>query len=454
MQEQQETIVAIATPSGRGGVGVVRVSGPLSHKIGITMLGLDSDRKIEPRNAALHNFYGADGSVVDQGIALFFQGPASFTGEDILELQGHGGPVVLDMLLQTVLTLGARPARPGEFSERAFINDKIDLAQAEAIADLIDSHSQQAARSALRSLQGEFSQRINTLVAELISLRSYVEAAIDFVEEEIDFLSDGQVAERLAALQLAIDAVMAQAEQGVLLRDGMNVVIAGPPNAGKSSLLNNLAGTDSAIVTELAGTTRDVLRENIVIDGLPLHIIDTAGLRDSDDPIEQIGIKRAKKEISQADLVLLVFDDDNYDLTLCDEMLDVLPQNISVLIIRNKIDLSGATAQKNMNRGQTEIFVSVRQGQGIDLLIEHLKNCAGFHPGSEDSFIARRRHLDALKRAAVHLIHGSERLHIDQAGELLAEDLRQAQQALSQITGEFSSDDLLGNIFSSFCIGK
>jgi tRNA modification GTPase len=407
-----------------------------------------------PRHATLLDFYADDGSVIDQGIGLYFEGPASFTGEDVLELQGHGGPVVLDMLLQTILAHGARLSRPGEFTERAFLNDKIDLTQAEAIADLIDSHSRQAARSAVRSLQGQFSQHIHTLVQELISLRSYVEAAIDFVEEDIDFLSDGQVGERLSALQAAIEKVQIQAQQGVLLRDGMNVVIAGPPNAGKSSLLNYLSGSDSAIVTELAGTTRDVLRENIVIDGLPIHIIDTAGLRESTDPIEQIGIQRARNEIDRADLILLVFDDANYNATQCAAMQALLPENSNVVVVRNKIDLSGASIQQDINRDQAEIFISVKQEQGIDLLREHLKACAGFHPGSEDGFIARRRHLDALSQATTCLAHGSEQLQIEPAGELLAEDLRQAQQALSQITGEFSSDDLLGNIFSSFCVGK
>jgi tRNA modification GTPase len=410
---------------------------------------------LAPRQARFQNFYAADGAVIDQGIALYFQSPASFTGEDILELQGHGGPVVMDMLLQTTLIHGARLARPGEFSERAFLNDKIDLAQAEAIADLIDSHSQQAARSALRSLQGTFSRRIHGLVHELISLRSYIEAAIDFVDEEIDFLSNGQVSQRIAALQSAVMDVQSQAQQGVLLRDGMKVVIAGPPNAGKSSLLNFLAGSDTAIVTDLAGTTRDVLREQIVIDGLPLHIIDTAGLRDSIDPIEQIGIERAKKEIQNADLVLLVLDDSRQDSLQMSLVLAAVPENIRRVIVRNKIDLSGEKARRETaGTDNVELFVSIRQRQGMDLLIEHLKECAGYHPASEDSFIARRRHLEALEQAAVHLAHGSAQLNLDQASELLAEDLRQTQQALSQITGEFSSDDLLGNIFSSFCIGK
>jgi len=458
MLGQQETIAAIATPSGRGGVGVVRVSGPLSRDIATAVLGLENKQPLQPRHASYHEFYATDGTVIDQGIAIFFRGPASFTGEDILELQGHGGSVVLDMLLQTVLNHGARLARPGEFSERAFINDKIDLAQAEAIADLIDSHSLQAARSALRSLQGCFSERIHELNQELISLRSYIEAAIDFVDEEIDFLSAGQVHERLTALQHMINDVQAQAQQGVLLRDGMNIVIAGPPNAGKSSLLNVLAAKETAIVTERPGTTRDVLREHIVIDGLPLHIMDTAGLRNSDDPIEQIGIERALAEIKQADMLLLVFDDNGYDPLVCQELLETLPEETRIntprVVIRNKIDLSGAAAQQQTNGSQRELFLSVKQGQGLDLLVECLKQHAGFYPANEDSFSARRRHLDALRLAGGHLSHGIEQLQINEAGELLAEDLRQAQQALGQITGEFSSDDLLGNIFSSFCIGK
>lgn len=452
MLEHEDTIAAIATPPGRGGIGVVRISGPLTPHIARRILGLDGEPEV--RHASLHNFYAADGTVIDQGIALYFQSPASFTGEDILELQGHGGPVVMDMLLQTALTHGARLARPGEFSERAFINDRIDLTQAEAIADLIDSHSQQAARSALQSLQGGFSRQIKVLVQELIDLRSYVEAAIDFVDEEIDFLSNGQVRQRLATLQTAIAEVLTRAQQGVLLRDGMNIVIAGPPNAGKSSLLNVLAGTDTAIVTEQAGTTRDVLREHIVIDGLPLHIIDTAGLRDSEEPVEQIGINRARVEIHKADLVLLVFDVNGHDAALYDEMRSAVPDNVDVVIVWNKIDLSGDKPRCSTGSPPAEVFVSVTGGQGMDLLIEQLKACAGFHPGSENAIIARRRHLAALEQAAGYLVHGSEQLQGEQAGELLAEDLRLAQQALSQITGSFTSDDLLASIFSSFCIGK
>ena len=430
---------------------MVRISGPLTRRIARRILHLDDDP--EARYARLHDFYAADGAVIDQGLALYFRSPASFTGEDILELQGHGGPVVMDMLLQTALSHGARLARPGEFSERAFVNGRINLSQAEAIADLINSHSQQAARSAMHSLQGRFSYMIETLVQELVALRTYVEASIDFVDEDIDFLSSGQVHERLANLQASIAGVLEQAKQGVLLRDGMNVVIAGPPNAGKSSLLNALAGTESAIVTEQAGTTRDVLREQIVLDGLPLHIIDTAGLRDSEEAIERIGIDRARDQIRKADLVLLVFDINTHDTALDQQMRSSVPDDIDVIIVWNKIDLSGDEPRRS-GSPPTEVFVSVTEGQGMDLLIEQLKESAGFHPGSENSIIARRRHLAALEQAASHLRHGSEQLMDQKAAELLAEDLRLAQQALSQITGSFTTDDLLASIFSGFCVGK
>jgi len=360
----------------------------------------------------------------------------------------------MDLLLQATLEKGARLARPGEFSERAFLNDKIDLAQAEAIADLIDSDSQQAARSALRSLQGEFSSRIQALVQDLISIRSYIEAAIDFVDEDIDFLSDGKVVRRIHDLQSIIAEIVAVAGQGMLLRDGITLVIAGPPNAGKSSLLNYLAGSDRAIVTELAGTTRDVLREQIVIDGLPLHIIDTAGLRDSNDPIEQIGIERALKEIEQADMLLLVFDDQFFDSQILTSILDRVPSSVPLLIVRNKIDLSGNQAAVIQRERFHEITASIKSGEGTDLLKSQLLEQAGYHPGNESGFLARRRHVDALNRAAEYLDKGVKQLQGYHASELVAEDLRLAQNALAEITGEFSSDDLLGQIFSSFCIGK
>jgi tRNA modification GTPase len=452
-----DTIAAIATPIGRGGVGIVRVSGPLVGAIIDSVIG----RKLTPRTAHYGPFLAHhlehDAEPLDIGIALFFPGPHSFTGEDVLELQGHGGPVILDCLLREVIRCGARLARPGEFSERAFLNDKIDLAQAEAIADLIDSSSEQAARSALRSLQGEFSARIHALVEQLTQLRMYVEAAIDFPEEEIDFLGDGKIARALANLLEQLDDVLRNAKQGSLLREGMTIVIAGAPNAGKSSLLNALAGRESAIVTPIAGTTRDVLREHIQIDGLPLHIIDTAGLRDSNDVVEQEGIRRAWREIERADHVLFVIDSQisqDIDATAL-WPLDApiaLPQ-IPITIVRNKCDLSGL-AVGTTNGEPAVITLSAKTGSGIELLREHLKSSIGFSGTGEGSFLARRRHLDALARARDHLSNGEQQLLHRQAGELLAEDLRQCQRALGEITGDVTADDLLGRIFSSFCIGK
>jgi len=440
----------MATPPGRGGVGIIRVSGPLSRSIAQAVLGFIP----EPRRAHYGSFHDPEGDVIDRGIVLLFPGPASFTGEDVLELQGHGGRVVMDMVLQATLAHGARLARPGEFSERAYLNDKIDLTQAEAIADLIDSDSQQAARSALRSLQGEFSARVQSLLQGLIGLRSYVEAAIDFVDEDIDFLSDGQVEQKLHDLRSAIAGIIAEAGQGVLVHDGIRLAIVGPPNAGKSSLLNYLAGSDRAIVTELAGTTRDVLHEHIVIDGLPLHIIDTAGLRDSEDLIERIGIERALNELGQADMLLLVFDDRTFDTVLLQSIIGQISARVPVLLIRNKIDLSGAKATVTDRERYQEISVSIKTGQGLDKLRAQLLELAGYHPGQESTFSARRRHVDALNRAAACLEKGESQLQDNRAAELLAEELRQAQYALGEITGEFSSDDLLGQIFSSFCIGK
>lgn len=446
----QDTIAAIATPAGRGGVGIVRVSGPLSQQIARAITAGEP----APRQAHFCSFHAPEGGIIDQGIALLFTGPASFTGEDVVELHGHGGPVVMDMLLQATLAHGARLARPGEFSERAFLNDKIDLTQAEAIADLIDSDSRQAARSALRSLQGEFSLRIKTLFNDLVKLRSYVEAAIDFVDEDIDFLSSGQVEQQLTDLHAAIVGIIAEAGQGVLMRDGIRLAIIGPPNAGKSSLLNYLSASDRAIVTELAGTTRDVLHEHIVIDGLPLHIVDTAGLRDSDDPIEQIGIERALNEVGQADMLLLVFDDRTVDTRLLDSILQRVSEQVPVLLVRNKIDLSGNKATVTSQERYHDISVSIKEGLGLDSLKGLLLDLAGYQPGHESTFSARRRHIDALNQAAASLEKGRSQLIEYQAGELLAEDLRLAQNALAEITGEFTSDDLLGKIFSSFCIGK
>jgi tRNA modification GTPase len=444
-----DTIAALATPPGRGGVGIIRVSGPGSRDIAEAVLG----RLPEPRRAEYLPFHGEGGEPLDEGIALWFAAPHSFTGEDVLELQAHGGPVVLDLLLQRVVSLGARLAAPGEFSQRAFLNDKLDLAQAEAIADLIDASSEQAARSALRSLQGAFSNRIHALVEQLIHLRMYVESAIDFPEEEIDFLSDTRIGEDMVSIRSDLEAILQEAQQGSLLREGMRVVIVGRPNAGKSSLLNALAGRQTAIVTDIPGTTRDVLREQIHIDGMPLHIIDTAGLREGADEVERIGIRRAWEEIEQADRILLVVDDRQ---GVGDEergILGQLPQRIGVTVVRNKVDLTAAAAGEEAHGDSHIIRISAMTGAGLDLLVGHLKGCMGFQSAGEGNFMARRRHLEALSRAAGFVAQADRQLALG-AGELVAEELRQAQQALSEITGEFTSDDLLGRIFTSFCIGK
>ncbi len=444
-----DTIAAIATPAGHGGVGIVRVSGPQTPALARQLLG----RLPQPRMAELHAFRDADGRLIDTGIALYFRAPASFTGEHVLELQGHGGPVVMDLLLQRVLALGARSARPGEFSERAFLNDKLDLAQAEAIADLIESGTAQAARAAVHSLQGAFSTQVHQLVERLIELRVYVEAAMDFPEEEIDFLADEGVTDRLAALRADLAGIQARAHQGQLLRDGMTLVIAGRPNAGKSSLLNALAGRDAAIVTDIPGTTRDLLREHIQLDGMPLHIIDTAGLHDSDDPVERAGMQRAWRAIETADRVLLVVDDQHGFDAADAAILGQLPARLPHTRICSKIDLSGRAPGVSGSGAAVEVAVSALSGAGMDALRTHLKHCVGFSEQVEGAFSARRRHLDALARAQAHVDSGAARLRGRQA-ELLAEELRQAQQVLGEITGEFTSEDMLGRIFSSFCIGK
>ncbi|MFC4656555.1 tRNA uridine-5-carboxymethylaminomethyl(34) synthesis GTPase MnmE [Rheinheimera marina] len=450
-----DTIAAQATATGRAGVGIIRVSGPAVKSVAEALLG----KLPKVRYAEYLPFLDQNGQVLDQGIALYFPGPNSFTGEDVLELQGHGGPVLLDMLLRRILTLkDVRIARPGEFSERAFLNDKLDLTQAEAIADLIDASSEQAARSAMQSLQGEFSRKIHDLVEKVIYLRIYVEAAIDFPDEEIDFLSDGKVAGDLNEIIQDLVAIQRQATQGSILREGMRVVIAGRPNAGKSSLLNALAGREAAIVTEIAGTTRDVLREHIHIDGMPLHIIDTAGLREATDKVEQIGIERAWQEIEQADRVLFMVDGTTTQASspaeIWPDFIARLPKDLGLTVIRNKADLTGETVGASTNGDYPVFHISAKTNSGIDALREHLKACMGFDGTGEGSFIARRRHLDALARAAEHLAIGDQQLHDHLAGELLAEELRLTQQHLNEITGEFSSDDLLGRIFSSFCIGK
>ncbi|WP_448567623.1 tRNA uridine-5-carboxymethylaminomethyl(34) synthesis GTPase MnmE [Thalassotalea ganghwensis] len=451
----KETIAAQATAPGRGGVGIIRVSGPAAKKVALAIL----NRQPEVRKAEYLTFNSLKGHALDQGIALFFKGPNSFTGEDVLELQGHGGPVILDMLLKEILSLpDVRMANPGEFSEQAFLNDKLDLTQAEAIADLINSSSEQAARCALNSLQGDFSKLVNAMVENTIHLRMYVEAAIDFPEEEIDFLADEKIVSDLKAIIREVEHVQQQAQQGAIIREGMRVVIAGRPNAGKSSLLNALSGKESAIVTDIEGTTRDVLTEQIHIDGMPLHIVDTAGLRHSDDKVEQIGIERAWQEIKQADRILLMVDSSNEQnlnhKALWPEFFDRLPENIGLTIVQNKADISGAKTGLNDQAEHPIITLSAKTGDGVTALKEHLKAIMGYQGNLEGGFMARRRHLAALEQAHYHLVTGLEQLESYVAGEILAEELRLCQQELNKITGEFTNDDLLGQIFSSFCIGK
>lgn len=447
---EPRTIAAVATAPGRGGIGVVRVSGPLARRIARGLIGFDP----RPRHAHYAVFRDAQGGALDRGIALYFPAPASFTGEDVLELQGHGGAVVLDMLLARCLELGAVPARAGEFSERAFLNGKLDLTQAEAIADLIDAGSQAAARSALRSLAGEFSQRIRALSEALIRLRTYVEAAIDFPEEEIDFLSDARIGRELAALARDLTALAASAQQGRLLHDGMTVVLAGRPNSGKSSLLNALAQEESAIVSPIPGTTRDVLRERIQIDGLPLHILDTAGLRVGTDEVEAEGVRRARAALASADRILLLVDDSGDAQAELAALRAELPPGLPVTVVRNKIDLSGRAPGYADGPEGPSVALSAKTGAGLEALKAHLKACMGFQTVGEGAFMARRRHLDALARARAHLAQGQAQLEQARAGELLAEELRLAHQALGEITGEFTPDDLLAQIFASFCIGK
>jgi tRNA modification GTPase len=447
-----DTIVAIASPAGRGAVGIIRVSGEDVPRVAVEILG----RLPAPRRAELCRFRDARGESIDAGIAVYFPAPASFTGEHVLELQGHGGALVMDLLIERVLSLGCRAARPGEFSERAFLNGKIDIAQAEAVADLIDAGTAAAAKAAVRSMQGEFSARIRALQAQLTELRAYVEAAIDFPDEDVDFLAAPAITSRLAQVFGGFDAIMSAARQGALLREGLTVVIAGKPNAGKSSLLNRLVGDDVAIVTAAPGTTRDVLRQHLNLDGLPLNLVDTAGLRSALDAAEEEGVRRAHSEIRKADRVLYV-----KDVSLADEMtstdsaaeFDELPNDVPLTLIMNKIDLTGAAAHATQTV-PPRIYLSARSGEGIDLLRAHLKASAGYHDAESGALAARRRHLDALERALGLVQRAAEALGQGRAFELFAEELRLAQRALGEITGEFTSEDLLGAIFGSFCIGK
>lgn len=450
MKASEDTIAAIATPPGRGGISIVRISGPLVPTIAQQLLG----RAPRPRQAMLATFWGEHDEPLDQGLALSFPAPGSFTGEDVLELHGHGGAVVTDRLLNRTLQLGARLAEPGEFSRRAFLNDKLDLTQAEAIADLIDSGSIEAARAALRSMQGEFAVAIRSLTDAVIEARMYVEAAIDFPEEEVDFLGDTELQRRIHDAIALCSQIISNARQGALLREGMTVVIAGKPNAGKSSLLNRLAGYSAAIVTEIPGTTRDILRERIHLDGMPLHVLDTAGLRENADVVEAEGIKRARDAMKRADRILYVIDGTRSpdEAEMQAELRD-LPPSVPVTVIINKIDLLGRPS-RYIQISPATIELSASSGEGLDLLRQHLKECVGFLGAESGTLSARRRHLDALARADRHLAEALHQLSEFRAGELMAEELRQAQQALNEITGEFTSDDLLGRIFSSFCIGK
>lgn len=441
-----DTIVAAATPPGTGGVGIVRISGPAAADIARTMLGFLP----KPRFAAHATFRGADGEAIDTGIALYFPAPASFTGESVLELQGHGGPVVVAALVDAAVELGARHANAGEFTQRAFGNDKLDLAQAEAIADLIASGTRQAARAALRSLEGAFSDDVNALAEQVMTLRVYVEAAIDFPEEEVDFLADAELLERIERCDAGFGDILDKAGSGRVLRDGYRVVIVGRPNAGKSSLLNRLSGEDTAIVTAVAGTTRDVIRERIDIDGLAVELVDTAGLREDPDVIEAEGIRRARAALQQADAVLWLQDATTADAAMPDEP---LPDGVPLTVVRNKIDLCGEAA--GIEAGEPAVVrLSAKTGAGIKDLRRHLRELAGYRDLGEGAYTARRRHIDALRRAAAHFESGRDALERRQAGELLAEELRLAQEALGEITGRTTPDDLLGRIFADFCIGK
>lgn len=442
-----ETICALATAIGQSGIGVVRVSGPLSKIVANKLLQIE----LKPRHAYYGSFYDKDSNKIDKGVSIYFPGPNSYTGEDVIEFQGHGGMSVLRKLLETATFFGARLAEPGEFTKRAFLNGKMDLVQAEAVQDLIQSSSEQSALSAVRSLTGEFSEKINHLLADLTSLRVFVEATIDFSDEEIDFLESHEVSAKLQTLKNLLLEILESANQGAILRDGLYVTIAGKPNAGKSSLLNALTKQPSAIVTDIAGTTRDVLKETIHIDGMPLHIIDTAGLHNSNNIIEQEGIRRAHTEINNADVVLLIYDakDKLADLSILPEAV----KNKPIIYIRNKIDLLKAKAKINEVENQTEVSLSAKNGDGIDLLRQALSEVAGYNPDGEGVFLARKRHILAIDLTLNYINSAIEQLE-GGASELVAEDLRQAGMSLGTITGEFSSDDLLGEIFSSFCIGK
>ena len=447
MTPKVDTICAIASAIGQSGIGIIRVSVPLVKSIFKQIL----QTNLKPRYAYYGPFYDYEGSVIDKGVAIFFPGPNSYTGDDIVEFQGHGGASVLRKLLETITDSKVRLAEPGEFTKRAFLNGKMDLIQAEAVQDLIQSNSEESALSAVRSLTGEFSTKINELLSELISLRVFVEATIDFSDEEIDFLESHEVSSKLYALKKSLNDILNTATQGAILRDGIYVAIAGKPNAGKSSLLNSLTKQSSAIVTDIAGTTRDVLKETIHVDGMPVHIIDTAGLHNSNDVIEQEGIRRANMEIKNADIILLVYDsnDSEFDLTILPDSVKDKPK----ILVRNKIDLVGLKPSVQKVNNVLDIAISAKNGEGVDSLQDALSEFAGLNATAEGVFLARKRHINAIEETLVFISNAIDQLKHG-SSELVAEDLRQAGLQLSQITGEFSSDDLLGEIFSSFCIGK
>jgi len=444
----RDTIAAVATPPGRGGIGIIRISGARAPEISVAICG----RSISPRSPTLVRFRDHNRQTIDQGLVLFFPAPRSFTGEDVVELHGHGGPIVVDMLLAAALTCGARLARPGEFTERAFLNGKLDLAQAEAVADLIASRSEAAARSALRSLSGAFSTRVTALTTEMLELRIFVEGAIDFPEDEVDFLTEGRVEERLKRLIGNLASLLETATQGAILNEGITLVLAGRPNVGKSSLLNRLLGFERAIVTDMPGTTRDVLAESIDIGGIPVRIVDTAGLRLSGDAVEREGIRRAREQIAEADRILLVRDATALEPVSALIAEQTLPTE-RMTLVTNKIDLAGLQPGERVGLDFAEVCVSAVTGAGIASLREHILRAVGHRP-EVGVFSARRRHLDALNRARASLKDGERALHEAGAGELLADDLRRAHDQLGEIVGTVTSDALLGEIFSRFCIGK
>jgi len=456
MAKAHDTIAAIATPPGRGGVGIIRLSGAKAAVIAKQLVGKKLGKQnLKAREATFCNFLGEDGTPIDNGILIYYPQPASYTGEHVVELQGHGGRVVMSMLLDRVLALGARQARPGEFTERAFVNNKIDLVQAEAVAALIDSVSSQAARSAIRSLDGKFSKNINSLLQRLISLRTFIESALDFPEEEIDFIQEADIKEKLSACVDEIGKMLVRAQQGARLGEGLKLAIIGSPNVGKSSLLNRLAGKEAAIVSTTPGTTRDIVEENILIEGAPLNLLDTAGLRDTRDDVEEEGIKRALNAASSADIILWLTEYGQKTGKAEQGLLETIPENVKMIVVRNKIDLAGNKNELlEKNKYSTEVFLSAKTGEGVDALIQQLKTIMGLSETSEDSYMARTRHLNALLRTQEFLTKAVQSAEDKISLELLAEDLRMAQESLGTITGSFVADDLLGEIFSSFCIGK